>query len=93
MIKSEQAIMNRISAQMREACRGFIGDPICPTQIERMKTAVNSALCKFAPHGDFGDYINIKCDLEDEHTIIITPKRNAPLWVLEVFLKMNSATK
>ena len=91
--KSEQVIINRISAQMRKACRGFIGDPICPTQLERMRTAVNDALCKFSPYYDFGDYINIKCDFTDENTIVITPKRNAPLWVLEVFCKINSATK
>ena len=93
MTKSERAIINRISAQMQEACRGFIGDPLTSVQMERMRTSVNDALCKFAPHDDFGDYINIKCDLEDENKIIITPKRNVPLWVLEVFLKINSATK
>jgi len=93
MTKSERAIINRISTQMQEACRGFIGDPICSTQLERMRTVVNDALCKFAPYDDVGDYINIKCDLKDNNTVIITPKKNAPLWVWEVFLKINSATK
>ena len=89
MTKSERAIIVRISAQMRKACRGFIGDPLTPEQMERMRSAVNDVLCEFAPYNDCGKYVNVKCDLEDRTKIIITPKRNAPMWVWEVFLMIN----
>jgi hypothetical protein len=61
--------------------------------MERMKSAVNDALCKFSPYNNFGDYVNVKCDLEGGNKIIITPKRNAPLWVWEVFAMINPTQK
>ena len=93
MTKSEQVTINRISAQMRKACLGFIGDPITSDGLERMRLAINEALCRFAPYNDVGDYIKVKCDAQDGNKVIIAPKKNAPLWVVELFCMIGERVK
>jgi hypothetical protein len=86
-MRSKQEMIDCINHQMTEACKGFIGDPLTPKQMTLIKHKINEILVCFAPHNDVGDYLDIEYVLNNNE-IIITPKKNASLWVFELLYKI-----
>ena len=88
--KEQKTLLDKITKELETYGKHYLFEPRNKKTMELMKSQINEMISKFAPYQDkVENYIDVKVDPKDNNIIHIFPKRNAPLWITELFLKIN----
>ena len=90
MNKKEKKIITKINLELNRCVQLYIGELIAPSTMQSMAVSFSNAVEKYSAgwYNEFCDHVKLNVDERDPYTVLITPKKNAPLWVIELLYKI-----